>query len=171
MPFILLGNIASSLKFELISRKIGLVFLRDGTWYTWTFSLPSTWLQLPWWKIVRCFKRGLHCTRLSLALKAQKLLEVSEVSWSFTCIFKSKLLRTPSRLTKSDGRNIKLRCYHESRNSKTIPTPWVQTKSRLVFRIQLPNIFFRLPVCECPSVLSQLNFWSSVSAVRVLAEL
>ena len=26
MPFILLGNIASSLKFELISRKIGLVF-------------------------------------------------------------------------------------------------------------------------------------------------
>ena len=52
MPFILLGNMASSLKFELISRKIKLVFFwRDGAWYTWTFSLPSTWLQLPWWKL------------------------------------------------------------------------------------------------------------------------
>ena len=90
-------------KFELISRKIGLVFLRDGTWYTWTFSLPSTWVQLPWWKIVRCFKSGLHCTRLYIALKAQKLLEVSEVFWSFTCILKSKLLCTQSRLTKSEG--------------------------------------------------------------------
>ena len=78
IPFILLGNIASSLKFELISRKIGLVFFRDGTWYAWTFSLPSTWLQIPWWKIVRCFKSGLHCTRLYIAFKAQKLLEVSE---------------------------------------------------------------------------------------------
>ena len=106
-----------NLKFELISRKIGLVFLRDGTWYTWTFSLPSTWVQLPWWKIVRCFKSGLHCTRLYIALKAQKLLEVSEVFWSFTCIFKSKLLCTHSRLTKSEGRNIKLRCYRESQNS------------------------------------------------------
>ena len=100
IPFILLGNIASSLKFELISRKIGLVFFRDGTWYGWTFSLPSTWLQIPWWKIVRCFKSGLHCTRLYIAFKAQKLLEVSEVFWSFTCIFKSKLLCTQSHLTK-----------------------------------------------------------------------
>ena len=108
-----------NLKFELISRKIGLVFLRDGTWYTWTFSLPSTWVQLPWWKIVRCFKSGLHCTRLYIALKAQKLLEVSEVFWSFTCIFKSKLLCTQSRLTKSEGRKIKLRCYRESRNSNS----------------------------------------------------
>ena len=31
MVFILLGNIARSLKFELISRKIGLVFFHDGT--------------------------------------------------------------------------------------------------------------------------------------------
>ena len=39
----------------------------------------------------------------------------------------------------------------------------------LVFRVQLADIFFfRLPVCECPSALSQLNFWSSVSTVRVL---
>ena len=30
------------------------------------------------------------------------------------------------------------------------------------------HFFFRLPVCECPSALSQLNFWSSVSTVRVL---
>ena len=29
------------LKFELISRKIGLVFFRDGTWFAWTVSLPS----------------------------------------------------------------------------------------------------------------------------------
>ena len=50
-----------------------------------------TWLQLPWWKIVRCFKSGLHCTRLYIAFKAQKLLEVSEVFWSFACIFKSKI--------------------------------------------------------------------------------
>ena len=123
-----------NLKFELISRKIGLVFLHDGTWYTWTFSLPSTWVQLPWWKIVRCFKSGLHCTRLYIALKAQKLLEVSEVFWSFTCKFKSKLLCTQSRLTKSKGRNIKLRCYRESRNSNSgtsnvfsETTPWLQT--------------------------------------------
>ena len=116
IPFILLGNIASSLKFELMA----CFFFRDGTWYAWTFSLPSTWPQLPWWKIVRCFKSGLHCTRLYIAFKAQKLLEVSEVFWSFTCIFKSKLLCTHSRLTKSEGRNIKLRCYRESRNRDTL---------------------------------------------------
>ena len=40
--FILLRNIVHSLKFELISPKIGLVFFGVGTWYTWTFSLPST---------------------------------------------------------------------------------------------------------------------------------
>ena len=72
--------------------------------------------------------------RLYIALKAQKLLEVSEVFWSFTCIFKSKLLCTQSCLTKSDGRNIKLRCYRESRNSNSgtsnvfsETTPWLQT--------------------------------------------
>ena len=118
IPFILLGNIASSLKFELISCKIGLVFFCDGTWYLWTFLLPSTWLQLPWWKIVWCFKSRLHCRRLYIAFKAQKLLKVSEVFWSFTCIFKSKLLRTQSRLTNSEGRNIKLRCYCEWRMAK-----------------------------------------------------
>ena len=80
-----------NLKFELNSRKIGLVFLRDGTWYTWTFSLPSTWVQLPWWKIVRCFKSGLHCASLYIAFKALNLLEVSEVFRSFICIFKSNL--------------------------------------------------------------------------------
>ena len=37
----------------------------------------------------------------------------------------------------------------------------------LVFWIQLADFFFRLPVCECPSALSQLNFWSSVFTVRV----
>ena len=37
----------------------------------------------------------------------------------------------------------------------------------LVFQIQLADIFFQLPVCECPLALSQLNFWSSVSIVRV----
>ena len=85
-------------------------------------------------KIVRCFKSGLHCTRLYIALKAQKLLEVSEVIWSFTCIFKSKLLCTQSHLTKSEGRNIKLRCYRESWNSNSgtsnvfsETTPWLQT--------------------------------------------
>ena len=83
----------------------------DGTWYAWTFSLPSAWLQLPWWKIVRYFKSGLHSTRLYIAYKAQKLLAVSEVFWSLTCIFKSQLLCTQSLLTKSEGRNIKLRCY------------------------------------------------------------
>ena len=113
IPFILLGNIASSLKFELISCKIGLVFFCDGTWYLWTFLLPSTWLQLPWWKIVWCFKSRLHCTRLYIAFKAQKLLKVSEVFWSFTCIFQSKLLCTQSHLTKSEGQNIKLRCYRQ----------------------------------------------------------
>ena len=91
MVFILLGNIARSLKFELISHKIGLVFFRNGTWYTWTVSLPSLWLQLPWWQIVRCFKSGLHCTSLYIAFKALNLLEVSEVFWSFICIFKSNL--------------------------------------------------------------------------------
>ena len=37
----------------------------------------------------------------------------------------------------------------------------------LVFQIQLADIFFQLPVCECPLALSQLNFWWSVSIVRV----
>ena len=85
-------------------------------------------------KIVQCFKSGLHCTRLYIVVKAQNLLEVSEVFWSLTCIFKSKLLRTQSRLTKSEGRNIKLRCYRESRNSNSGTsnvfseiTPWLQT--------------------------------------------
>ena len=44
------------------------------------------WLQLPWWKIVWCFKSRLHCTRLYIAFK---LLEVYVVFWSFTCIFRS----------------------------------------------------------------------------------
>ena len=52
-------------------------------------------------------------------LLPSKLLEVAEVFWSFTCIFKSKLLCAQSRLTKSEGRNIKLRCYRESRNSNS----------------------------------------------------
>ena len=67
-----------------------------------------------------------------IAFKAQKLLEVSEVFWSFTCIFKSKLLCTQSLLTKSEGRNIKLRCYRESWNSisgrsnvSNEKTPWL----------------------------------------------
>ena len=132
IPFILLGNIASSLKFELISRKIGLVFFRVETWYAWTFSLPSTWLQLPWWKIVRCFKSGcitetIYCFQSSEALGG---------FWSFffICIFKSKLLCMQSRLTKSEGRNIKPRCYDESWNSDSgtsnvfsETTPWLQT--------------------------------------------
>ena len=70
MVFTLLGNIARSLKFDLTSRKIGLVFFRDGTWYVWPFPLPRMWLQLPWWKIVQCFKSRLHCTRLYIAFKA-----------------------------------------------------------------------------------------------------
>ena len=37
----------------------------------------------------------------------------------------------------------------------------------LVFQIQLADIFFQLPVCECPLALSQLNFWWSVSIVSV----
>ena len=125
IPFILLGNIASSLKFKLISCKIGLVFFCDGTWYLWTFLLPSTWLQLPWWKIVWCFKSRLHCRRLYIAFKAQKLLKVSEVFWSFTSIFQSKLFCTQSRLTKSEGQNIKLRCYKQCfqrNNTLTVDT-------------------------------------------------
>ena len=70
---------------------MGLFFFRNGTWYTWTVSLPSLWLQLPWWQIVRCFKSGLHCMSLYIAFKALNLLEVSEVFWSFICIFKSNL--------------------------------------------------------------------------------
>ena len=38
---------------------------------------------------------------------------------------------------------------------------------RLVFRVSLPFFFLQLPVCECPSALSQLNFWSLVYMVRV----
>ena len=106
MVFILLGSIARSLKFELISRKIGLVFFRDETWYAWTFLLPSMWLELPWWKIVRFFKNGSYCMRLYIAFKALKVLEVYEVLWSFICIFKSKLLCMQSRLTKSYGRKL-----------------------------------------------------------------
>ena len=49
---------------NLSQLKIGRFFFCDGTWYTWTFWLPSMWRQLLWWKIVRCFKRWLHCTRL-----------------------------------------------------------------------------------------------------------
>ena len=70
---------------------MGLCFFHDGTWYTWTVSLPSLWLQLLWWQIVRCFKSRLHCTSLYIAFKALNLLEVSEVFWSFICIFKSNL--------------------------------------------------------------------------------
>ena len=106
----------------------------DGTWYVWTFLLPSTWLQLPWWKIVRYFKSALHSTRLYIAYKAQKLLAVSEVFWSFTFVFKSQLLCTQSLLTKSEGGNIKLRSYRESQNSNSgtsnvssEKTPWLQT--------------------------------------------
>ena len=70
---------------------MGLCLFHDGTWYTWTVSLSSLWLQLLWWQIVRCFKSGLHCTSLYIAFKALNLLEVSEAFWSFTCIFKSNL--------------------------------------------------------------------------------
>ena len=61
----------------------------NNIWFNiWTFVLPSMWLQLPWWKIVWCFKSRLYCTRLYTVFK---VLEVSEVFLSFTCIFKSKL--------------------------------------------------------------------------------
>ena len=76
----------------------------------------------------------LHKTTHRIASKAQKLLEISEVFWSFTCIFKSKLLCMQSSLTKSEGRNIKLRCYHELWNSNSgtsnvfsEKTPWLET--------------------------------------------
>ena len=76
----------------------------------------------------------LHKTIHCIAFKAQKLLEISEVFWSFTCILKSKLLCMQSRLTKSEGWNIKLRCYHESWNSNSgtsnvfsEKTAWLET--------------------------------------------
>ena len=121
-----------NLKFELISRKIGLVFLRDGTWYTWTFSLPSTWVQLPWWKLCDISKADCIARDYILLSKLRSSWRFSEVF--FTSIFKSKLLCTQSRLTKSEGRKIKLRCYRESRNSNSgtsnvfsETTPWLQT--------------------------------------------
>ena len=121
-----------NLKFELISRKIGLVFLRDGTWYTWTFSLPSTWVQLPWWKLCDISKADGIARDYILLSKLRSSWRFSEVF--FTSIFKLKLLCTQSRLTKSEGRKIKLRCYRESRNSNSgtsnvfsETTPWLQT--------------------------------------------
>ena len=60
------------------------------------------------------FKSRLHYR----SFKAQKLLEISEVFWSFTCISKS-ILCTQSGLTKSEGRNIKLRCYRKSQKSNS----------------------------------------------------
>ena len=121
--FILLGNKASSLKFEFICRKIGLVLFA---------------MELDTHELFRCmtattvmkFKSGLHYT----SFKAQKLLEISEVFWSFTCISKS-ILCTQSGLTKSEGRNIKLRCYRKSQKSNSGTSnvfnkkkkPWLET--------------------------------------------
>ena len=42
------------------------------------------WLQLLWWKIVRCFKSGLHCTRPYVAFKALKALGGF---WSFLKLY------------------------------------------------------------------------------------
>ena len=76
------------------------------------------------------FKSRLHYR----SFKAQKLLEISEVFWSFTCISKS-ILCTQSGLTKSEGRNIKLRCYRKSQKSNSGTSnvfnkkkkPWLET--------------------------------------------
>ena len=75
------------------------------------------------------FKSRLHYR----SFKAQKLLEISEVFWSFTCISKS-ILCTQSGLTKSEGRNIKLRCYCKSQTSNSGTSnvfskkkPWLET--------------------------------------------
>ena len=109
--------------FEIISLKIGLVsstMEHDRRKMTpgfkpftvlRTFLLPSTWLQLPWWKIVRCWfqkRTVLHETKYCF--------QSSWTFWKFSetlqsCIFKSKLLCGQSLLIKSKGRNIKRRCY------------------------------------------------------------
>ena len=52
MVLILVGN------FDLFFKVWGLwdnllCFFCDGTWYAWTFLLPSMWLYLPWWIIVQ----------------------------------------------------------------------------------------------------------------------
>ena len=114
----------------------------NWAWYVWTFSLPSTWLQLPWWKIVRCFKSGLHCRRLYIAFKAQKLLEVSDVFWSFPCIYKWKLLCTQSRL--------KLRCYRESRNSNSGSSNVSRHHIADLINIDYFNLIERFLSCTVP---------------------
>ena len=78
MLFILLGNIASSLKFELISHKIGLVFFAMELDTRELFGCLARDCNYRDENYVM-FQKRLHCTRLYIALKAQKLLEVSEV--------------------------------------------------------------------------------------------
>ena len=79
MVLILLGNFAhsASLKFEvfaIISLNIGLVSSAMEHDTRELFLSPSTWLQLPWWKIARdvYFKSGLYYvyTRQNIVFKA-----------------------------------------------------------------------------------------------------
>ena len=84
-----------------------------------TFLLPSTWLLLPTTVIKNCAM--LISKAVCIAwdkILFSKLLDVSEVFWSFTHIFKLKVLCTQSRLIKSKGKNVKQRCYRVSRKQQ-----------------------------------------------------
>ena len=132
MVFILLGNIARSLKFELISHKIGLVFF-------FTMELDTHEL--------------FHCQAYDCNYCDDKLCDVSKadciarvyILLSKLCFLKLymyiqiKPSCPQSCLTKSERRNIKLRCYSESRNSNS-GTSNVSNKKHPDYRHRSPEI-------------------------------
>ena len=72
--FILLGNIASSLKFEFICRKIGLVlFAMELDTHELFRCVTATWLQLPWWN-----SKADCITRVSKLRSSWRFLKFSE---------------------------------------------------------------------------------------------
>ena len=106
MPFILLGNIASSLKFELISRKIKLVFLYA--------------MELDTRELFRCLARDCN-------YRDEKLCDVSKAD----CIARDYILLSKLR---SSWRFLKF-CdnadeHSQTGNRKKISGSWIRKTSR-----------------------------------------
>ena len=119
MVFILLRNIAHSLKFELISCKIGLV-----SFSRWNLIHMNCFIA----KLMTATTVMTNCAMFQKRIALHESIYCFQSSeplggfWSFLKLYmhiQIKPLYPQSCLTKSERRNIKLRCYSESRNSNS----------------------------------------------------
>ena len=139
MIFILLGNIAHSLKFELISCKIGLV-----SFSLWNLIHMNCFIV----KLMTATTVMTNCAMFQKRIALHESIYCFQSSeplggfWSFLKLYMYIQIKPScpqSCLTKSERQNIKLRCYSELRNSNS-GTSNVSNKKHTDYRHRSPEI-------------------------------